>query len=107
MNNRIGVVSKLVEDAANLQQVADYGVDTCQIDSWNPEMWTDELAAAVVKRKEETGIHISGLWAGWSGPRVWDFVDGPSTLGIVPLEYRERRVEELRWIVPHRPDETR
>ena len=35
------------------------------------------------------------MWAGWPGPKVWDFIEGPSTLGIVPAEYRRERVAAL------------
>jgi len=33
---------------------------------------------------------------GWPGAGVWDLVDGPSTLGIVPKSYREMRVAALK-----------
>ena len=40
-------------------------------------------------------VKISSFWAGWSGPKVWNFIDGPTTLGIVPPEYRYQRMQEL------------
>lgn len=43
----------------------------------------------------KTGVEISTLWAGWSGPREWNFTGGPMTLGIVPPDFRMRRAEEL------------
>jgi sugar phosphate isomerase/epimerase len=96
MENRIGVISAMTGDAGNLCEVADYGLDTCQLVSWSPELWTDETARAVRARREETGIHVSAFWAGWSGPREWSFRAGPITLGIVPPVYRARRGAELK-----------
>ena len=40
-------------------------------------------------------VKISTLWAGWSGPQEWNPYNGPSTLGIVPKEYRAQRMNEL------------
>jgi sugar phosphate isomerase/epimerase len=45
---------------------------------------------------EETGIQVTSLWAGWPGPAAWNLVDGPTTLGIVPDEYREVRSAALK-----------
>ncbi len=95
MDNRIGVISTMSEDAGNLAEVAGYGLDVCQLVSWRPELWTEETAAAVRSRSTETGVRISAFWAGWSGPREWNFRAGPVTLGIVPEEHRGRRVAEL------------
>src|SRR5690606_23372177 len=44
----------------------------------------------------QSGINITALWAGWPGPKVWDFIDGPTTLGLVPPEYRQVRIEALK-----------
>ena len=40
-------------------------------------------------------IELSTLWTGWSGPAEWNFTGGPMTLGIVPPEYRMKRMEEI------------
>ena len=39
---------------------------------------------------------MTSFWAGWEGPNVWDFVRGPATLGIVPVEHRAARVASLK-----------
>jgi L-ribulose-5-phosphate 3-epimerase len=36
------------------------------------------------------------LWAGWPGPKTWDFVGGPNSLGIVPPEWRAVRITALK-----------
>ncbi len=95
MDNRIGLVSTMIAGAGNLREVAEHGLDTCQLVSWDPQLWTDETAAAVRAQAAQTGIGISAFWAGWSGPKEWSFRAGPATLGIVPEAYRALRAAEL------------
>ena len=53
------------------------------------------MVADINRAVELTGIEVSTLWAGWSGPREWNFTGGPMTLGLVPPAYRMQRAEEL------------
>ena len=39
---------------------------------------------------------ITLFWCGYSGPVVWNYIDGPSTIGLVPAAYREVRTRELK-----------
>ena len=64
------------------------GLQSCQLCIWNQDTYTDEKAAEINAAVEETGFIISTLWAGWSGPKEWNFTYGPSTLGLVPEAYR-------------------
>lgn len=82
----------LAEKFATLRK---HNFDTCQLVSWNPSIWTDENAALVKKMLEENEITVSAFWCGWDGPRVWNFYDGQLTLGLVPVEYRQMRIENL------------
>ena len=42
-------------------------------------------------------LKVTSLWGGWhSGPSVWNFIDGPSTLGIAPPAYTASRLEHLK-----------
>lgn len=72
-----------------------HNFDTCQLVSWNPSIWTEENAALVKKMLEENEITVSAFWCGWDGPKVWNFYDGQLTLGLVPVEYRQMRIENL------------
>jgi sugar phosphate isomerase/epimerase len=95
-NLDIGVIVPLEEllehGTKNLEEL---GLDVCQINAWHVENLTKENAEkllAVTKGK----IKISSLWVGWPGPRVWDFIEGPATLGLVPKEFRYVRMEALK-----------
>lgn len=96
MNNQIGVMASLKGAGQSLKYVADFGLEACQLSCWDPAFYTTERANSIRQELEETGIRITSLWAGWPGPKVWDLIDGPSTLGIVPPEYREVRSAALK-----------
>lgn len=73
------------------------GFDSCQLHSWHPEYWTDENAKIVKGLLEKYGITPTSFWNGWEGPNrgVWNFYDGPLTLGLVPPTYRYVRMKNL------------
>jgi len=96
MKNEIGVITRLHADKPCFAHVAEFGLKCCQLCSWDPTIWTDELALRVKAESEATGVRATSFWAGWSGPRVWDFVQGPTTLGLVPAEFRAMRVAEQK-----------
>ena len=79
----------------SLAQLSDMGFATCQIKCWNLDMYTPKNAERVKDALARYGIRLSTLWCGWSGPSVWNFAEGPVTLGIVPEAYREIRKQEL------------
>lgn len=94
----IGVLVNIGPDTdvmAELRKVKELDLQSCQVCVWDPTLYTEENAAALRKAREETGIEISGLWAGWSGPVVWNFYEGPATLGLVPAAWRASRLNEL------------
>lgn len=93
---RIGVLVRLREEGGSLQEMAAFGLRTCQLVSWEPATWSESLAARTRREAEANGARLTAFWAGWSGPAVWDFAQGPVTLGIVPAAWREKRVAELK-----------
>jgi L-ribulose-5-phosphate 3-epimerase len=95
-NNKIGVIYKLSTLLKEgVSPLADLGVNCVQLQCWQPELLT-EANAKEAKRLLDGKIALSSFWAGWSGPAVWNSVDGPLTLGIVPQAYRFQRMQELK-----------
>ena len=93
--NQIGVIfelSRLLNEGA--APLLDLDVECVQLNCFDSTLLTRENAE---KAKETLAgkIRISSFWCGWSGPMVWDMVDGPHTLGIVPIAYRAKRMDEL------------
>jgi sugar phosphate isomerase/epimerase len=95
MPERIGVIAKLTKGLEVFDIVAGYGLETCQVNCWEESLFTDANAKELRKASDERGMRITSLWAGWPGPKVWDLVEGPTTLGIVPEQYRPARVAAL------------
>ncbi len=71
------------------------GFKHCQLNSWNPDLWTDAKAEEINGLTAEFGIEITAFWCGWVGPKRWNFTEGPETLGIVPVAYRAQRLQNL------------
>lgn len=78
-----------------LKMLHDNGIDNCQIDAWKLHLMTDEMANAVNGLMAKYGVTPTALWCGWEGPHIWDFRNGPSTLGLVPPAYRHVRTQNL------------
>jgi len=78
-----------------VKEIEELGLTVCQLNSWDDALYTAENAAKV-KAVTRGKVGIASLWAGWPPPAVWNFYDGPLTLGLVPREYRYRRMEALK-----------
>jgi sugar phosphate isomerase/epimerase len=77
------------------KKVSSLELNCCQVCIWDTAVYTDENAERIRSAAEKYSIEVSALWAGWSGPTEWNFVYGPSTLGLVPAAYRSSRLQEL------------
>ena len=93
----VGVIVRLNENVEEeIKKVHDFGMKTCQLNCWDMTMYTKELAERAVAACEKYDIKVSGVWAGYSGLKVWDNVSGPLTLGLLPETYRAQRIEDLK-----------
>ena len=93
---KTGVLTTLNNEVEeNIRKVAELGIYTCQLKCWDSRMLTDEMADRAKAASEQYGVEITAFWVGWDGVAVWDFVDGPLTLGLVPAVYRNERMNML------------
>lgn len=93
---RIGVIMSLGKDVrVEFEKVHELGLTNCQLNCWNPDMYTDEKAAEVTKVSKELGVEVTSLWTGYPGKVHWNFTEGPATIGLVPPETREMRTDAL------------
>ena len=77
------------------ETAAKQGFKHCQLVSWDVTTWTDESVEEIKGLCEEFGIEITAFWCGWTGPKRWNFTEGPETLGIVPVAFRAQRIQNL------------
>ena len=100
MSNKIGTMvnyNKTVDLVAKFRKCQELGINSCQLSIWDTSIFTsDEYTKTVKNAIDETGIQISSLWAGYSGPCEWNFTAGPDTIGLVPVAYRHIRLNELK-----------
>lgn len=94
---KLGVLVELRNDriGEKIKEVADMGFSSCQLCAWDHSLFREDIANIITDALREYGVSISTFWCGWSGPAVWNFYEGPTTLGIVPRAHREYRVREL------------
>ncbi len=93
---KLGVLVLLKENMEEeIARVREMGFDSCQLSCWQLDLFTDEVAENIKEVCNKYNVSISTLWCGWSGPRRWDFYEGPLTLGLIPEEYRFTRMKEL------------
>ncbi len=73
-----------------MAKVANLGLPTCQV-AWQGENSLEDgkrLRAAA----DTCGITITTLWTHPPGRTVWNFVEGPTTIGLVPRATRQERI---------------
>lgn len=95
---QIGVINGLRNDGDCFEHVSQFGLNVCQLVSFDPNYATPEMAEKVIRHARASQIRICAMWGGYTPPQVWNFIEGPTTIGIVPQQYRAERVEMLkRW----------
>ncbi|MBQ7256686.1 MAG: sugar phosphate isomerase/epimerase [Abditibacteriota bacterium] len=92
----IGIINGLYNQGKCFDKLISLGLRTCQLAGWDFTQQTEEAIENVKQEIKEKNLNIRSFWAGWSGNQHWDLIDGPLTLGIVPIQYRAKRVAELK-----------
>ena len=87
------IVSAGKDPEAAIRKVHELGFPSCQVgvDEFAPGMAT-RLRAALDRYQ----IVATSLVSGGPGPEVYDFYQGPLTIGLVPREYRDARIAQIK-----------
>jgi len=95
---RVGVLRNWKDDTPHglISGVKELDFPTCEIACWDVNWLIDENANELRKACEEFGVEITAIWAGLPGKYVWDFIEGPDTIGLVPPQTREIRLDALK-----------
>ena len=90
---RLGVVTGGADSDAAAHRVRDLGFTNCQVYFGSPGADSAKrLRDALDKHDiEATSLIITG-----PGPEVYDFLQGPSTIGLVPAKYRDARIARMK-----------
>ncbi len=76
-------------------QLREHNFDSCQLVSWNPAAWTDENASLLKNTFGTISDHRFRILVRLERTCGMELYDGPLTLGLVPVEYRQMRIENL------------
>lgn len=79
-------------DAA-LKKVAGLGLPTCQL---GMEVYTPEMRQRIKDGVAAHKVEITALGVVGPGKKVWDFYEGPLTIGVVPRDVRRTRIDHLK-----------
>src|SRR5206468_4610837 len=91
---RLGLIIDIGKDPdAALAKVHELGLPTSQIfvDDFGTDL-VDRLRRALQKYE----IEATSVVVGGPGKEVWDFYQGPLTIGLVPKETRAARIEHIK-----------
>ena len=88
----LGIIMSIGDAARDLARVRELGFGTCQLVVSD---YTVEHAAAVKKELDVNGLLPTTLICMGPGAYVWNFYEGPKTIGLVPREHRAERVKRL------------
>jgi L-ribulose-5-phosphate 3-epimerase len=91
---RLGLIIGVGKDPyASMAKVHDLGLPTCQafVDDFEPG-----LAERLRQALDKHGIEVTSLVVGGPGKEVWDFYQGPLTIGLVPRETRAARIAHIK-----------
>jgi L-ribulose-5-phosphate 3-epimerase len=91
---RLGLIIGIGKDPnAAMAKVRDLGLPTCQafVSEFDPKD-----AAALRQALDQHKIEATSFVVGGPGREVWDFYDGPLTIGLVPRDTRAARIAHLK-----------
>jgi len=91
---RLGVIIGMGNNPdAALQRVHDLEVPTCQVST---EDLSDTMLEGIRAAVQKFNIEVTALNTSGPGPAVYDFYQGPETIGLVPLQYRADRIAHFK-----------
>ena len=84
---RLGVFSGISPDPdAAIRRVKELGFPTCQVSPGS--VVDDDMAGKLRKALDRYGVEASAVVAGGPGPEIYNFYQGPQTIGLVPRATR-------------------
>ncbi|HEY1338754.1 MAG TPA: sugar phosphate isomerase/epimerase family protein, partial [Bryobacteraceae bacterium] len=93
---RLGLIISIRTDPdAAIKRVHDFGLPTCQL---HPGGMTDADVAKLRKALDDYKVEATTAVFGGPGPAVYDFYQGPQTIGLVPRQYREARIAHIKAV---------
>lgn len=94
---KLGIVVSLVEGPEDcIEKVARLGLPTCQVGVPAAETLTEEFATRLRRTADAHSIEITSIWTHCRDGQIWNFVEGPTTIGLVPEATRAASITRLK-----------
>ena len=91
---RLGIIIGVERDPdAALQRVHEFGVPTCQAGT---DDFSDRVYTALKTAIEKYGIEVTAINTSGGPPNEYTFYQGPLTIGVVPIKYRQQRIDNYK-----------
>ncbi len=91
---RLGVFIDMAKNPeAAIARVRELGFPTCQMST---EEFDPGLASRLKEAAGKQGVEVTALSSLGPGRHVWDFYEGPLTIGLVPAQTRRARIEHMK-----------
>ena len=93
---RLGVILGIAPDPdAAIRLVHELGFPTCQVSPRDTDAGT---AAKLRKALDQYGVEATSAVSTGPPPEVYDFYQGPATIGLVPRQYRQARIARIQAV---------
>ena len=90
----IGMYVSLRKDPeAAIKVVREVGSTVCEV--FNDDL-DEETRRRLMDAAEQQEVRILALFSMGPGEMKWDFMQGPSTIGLVPRKYRQQRIDHMK-----------
>ncbi|MGH9608661.1 MAG: sugar phosphate isomerase/epimerase family protein [Bryobacteraceae bacterium] len=90
----LGIIIGIGNDPeAAMAKVHSLEMHTCQIEAGHLD---DDLIRKLRAALDKYQIVVTALGTSGPGPYIYNFYDGPLTLGVIPRTYRAQRIEKLK-----------
>lgn len=91
---RLGLIVSAGRDPESaIRTVQELGLPTCQV---GVEYFEPDLPGRLRAALDRYGVEATSVVAGGPGPEVYDFYQGPLTIGLVPRATRAARIARVR-----------
>ncbi|MGO8789507.1 MAG: TIM barrel protein [Terriglobia bacterium] len=91
---RLGIIIGVSKDPeAALKRVQEFGVPTCQVGT---DDFSDRVCNGLKAASEKYGIEVTAINTSGGPPNEYTFYEGPKTIGVVPIKYRQQRIDNYK-----------
>jgi L-ribulose-5-phosphate 3-epimerase len=89
----IGVIASIKNPEEDIKKIRDFGFDYFQA---GVEKYSPGMGEGIINACEKFKVNPLTLICMGPGPYVWNLTEGPSTIGLIPREYRDARIQRLK-----------